>query len=494
MNANVEGFDERSFRLGTLMASNQTEIDKSGSTPGHSYLFGRFRFKVAENGHMTLFSDGHAVPLSTTESTILCVLLEKHGEFVKTKYLLNCVSQSPDATENIVNGAVRGLRRALNDVDLIRSEWSKGYCFTGEVKRKPDDVTGEILGEPVPALIERVEPPASEDIHPNDSVSPATRKVTLAAGRNPFVVVALLVSAPVVLLPFGLVFFGGNWESLPKQLGFIQALMILVAIGYDFYFSDNRGSRDADAEARRALVAVQQLRRSWRLLLASWCALYITLPFSEWFAPSSSGQLPSWQWQALQVIATVLNNSSALMLVLCYLVLNRPTINRVADRDVEDVPLKPGLLVVGGIGVLEAMLVALSGHFGLPDYARDVLFGADLLSGVVGGIAMALCISRLDSRLLGTSGLLPIVPIVLYLYVVIQPFYPLINRTFPNSQALPQHFDIWIMQLAFMLKTIMYVYVTELFRTERVLFYMIHARRVYESVESEWNAFKSTGS
>jgi hypothetical protein len=328
---------------------------------------------------------------------------------------------------------------------------------------------------------------------PGDN-QPATREVTLAAGRNPFVVVALLVSAPVVLLPFGLVFFGGNWESLPKQLGFIQALMILVAIGYDFYFSDNRESRDADTETRRALAAVQQLRRSWRLLLASWCALYITLPFSEWFAPSSSGQLPSWQWQALQVIATVLNNSSALMLVLCYLVLNRPTINRVAGRDVEDVPLKPGLLVVGGIGVLEAMLVALSGHFGLPDYARDVLFGADLLSGVVGGIAMALCISRLDSRLLGTSGLLPIVPIVLYLYVVIQPFYPLINRTFPNSQALPQHFDIWIMQLAFMLKTIMYVYVTELFRTERVLFYMIHARRVYESVESEWNAFKSTGS
>ena len=181
------------------------------------------------------------------------------------------------------------------------------------------------------------------------------------------------------------------------------------------------------------------------------------------------------------------------MLVLCYLVLNRPTVTRVANRDVEDVPLKPGLLLVGGFGVLEALLVALSGHFGLPDYARGALFGADLLSGVVGGIAMALCISRFDSRLLGTSGLLPIVPIVLYLYVVIQPFYPLINRTFPNSQALPQHFDIWIMQLAFMLKSIMYIYVTELFTTKRLLFYMIYARRVYESVETEWSAFKTAG-
>lgn len=191
--------------------------------------------------------------------------------------------------------------------------------------------------------------------------------------------------------------------------------------------------------------------------------------------------------------ATVLNNCSALMLVLCYLVLNRPTITKVADRDVEDVPLKSGLLLVAGIGVLEAVFVASSGRFGFPDYARGVLFGADLLSGVVGGIAMALCISRFDSRLLGTSGLLPVVPIVLYLYVVIQPFYPLINRTFPNSQALPQHFDIWIMQLAFMLKSIMYIYVTELFTSERLLFYMIYARRVYESVETEWSAFKSAG-
>lgn len=467
------------------MASNHTEIDESDSTARYSYLFGRFHLQVGENSRMTLFSDGHAVALSAVESTILRELLEKRGEFVKTEDLLKCVSPSATASENIIHGAVRGLRRTLNDADLIKTERSKGYCFTGAVERKPVEVADEILSEPV-ALS------ASADVQPGERLSPVDQAGSV--GRNPFVVVALLISAPVVLLPFGLVFFGGNWQSLPKQLGFIQALMILVAIGYDFYFSANRESRDADTETRRALLAVQQFRRSWRLLLASWCCLYIALPFSEWFAPASSGQPPSWQWQALQVITTLLNNSGALMLVLCYLVLNRPTVTRIADRDIEDVPLKPGLLLVGGIGLLEAIFVALSGHFGLGDYSRDVLFGADLLSGVVGGIAMALCISRLDSRLLGNSGLLPIVPVVLYLYVVIQPFYPLINRTFPNSQALPQHFDIWIMQLAFMLKSIMYIYVTELFRSERLLFYMIHARRVYESVETEWNAFRSTGS
>lgn len=257
------------------MSSNRIEIDESGSPAGYSYLFGRFHLQVAEDSRMTLFSDGHAIALSVVESTILRELLEKRGQFVKTEDLLKCVSPSSTASENIIHGAVRGLRRTLNDADLIKTERSKGYCFTGVVQRRSDDGSDELLSESIPGA--PAEPTASAD---RNGVSPialtvsadnqsVNRDVPLSAARNPFVVVALLVSAPVVLLPFGLVFFGGNWESLPKQLGFIQALMILVAIGYDFYFSDKREASDADTETRRALFAVQQLRRSWRLLLAS---------------------------------------------------------------------------------------------------------------------------------------------------------------------------------------------------------------------------------
>jgi len=482
------------------MPSNQIPIDESMSTPGYSYLFGRFRFKVAEDS-LTLFSDGHLIALSANESIILRVLIEKQGQFVRTEDLLSCVSKSSEATENLVHVAVRGLRRTLNDADLIKTERSKGYCFTARVEVLTDEAPDVLLSEPNPAIVAPADNRPAEDVRSGGGSSPNTpntfvknqpviREATTDRRRDPFVVIAALVSAAVLVLPFVLAFGAGSWADVTKQLGFIQALMILVALGYDFYFSDGRDTRDANTETRRALVAVQQLRRSWRLLLASWCCLYITLPFSEWLAPSSHSSL----WQALQVIATLLNNSSALMLVLCYIVLNRPTVIGVADHEIEDVPLKPGLLLVGGVGLLEAILIALSGHFGLPDYARGVPFGADLLSGVVGGIAMALCISRFDSRLLDTSRLLPIVPIVLYLYVVIQPFYPLLNWTFPYQQGLPQHFDLWIMQLAFMLKSVMYIYVTELFRSQRFLFYMIHARRIYEKVETEWSAFKSAGS
>ena len=455
------------------MSAEETKFEEpDDDVPRDSFEFGRFRFHLDQNG-ATLTSGGRLISLSTAESTILRALLEKNGEFMTTEDLLKLVSPSPMASENLVHGAVRGLRRTLNDAELIRNERSRGYAFTGKVARRLQEKSRDT------SLPNPPTPPFGSPVATNRS-----------RGRDPFIVVALMVTAPVVLLPFGLLLFGGNWESLPRQLGFIQALMILVAIGYDFYFADVPDLAGVDRETRRAYLALQQLRRFWRLLLASWCCLYLTLPFSQWFAPLT-GQTPSWQWQAIQVTATFLNNASAMMLVLCYLVLNRPTVIRVADREVESVSLKPGLVIILAVGILEAMLVALFDRFGSTGASADVLFTFDLLSGVAGGIAMALCISRFDSRLLGTKGVLPIIPIVLNFYVVIQPFYPLINRTFPNRFGLSQHFDLWIIQLAFLLKAVMYIYVTDLFRSERFLFYMIHARRVYENVETDWSNFKS---
>jgi len=458
------------------MPSNQVQIIGSARTVGYSYVFGRFQLKIAENGNTTLFSEDHPVALTTVALTVLRVLLENHGSYIKTKQLLDSASQSPDATENMVHGAVHELRRILNDASLIKTERLKGYCFTGAVSQHPDEALEMTATQLDPVIAD-----------PSQSVR---LKAPLEKRRDTFVVVALLVSAAVLLLPFGLAFASESWANVTKQLGFIQALMILVALGYDFYLSDSRDSTHVDTENQRAFIAAQQFRRSWRPLLASWCSLYFALLLSLRFAPVG-GNNPSWQWQALQILNTSLNNASIFALVLCYVVLNRPTVVAVAGREVEDLSFKRGLIIVGGLGLLEALLVALFESRGNADYAGAVLFGADVLSGVGGGIAMALFVSRLDSRLLSTSGLLPIIPIILYFYAVIQPFYPLLNWTFPDRAGLPQHVDLWIMQLAFMLKSVMYIYVTDRFKKGRFLFYMIYARRFYEDVETKWRRFKS---
>jgi len=449
------------------MPSDQTKTIESTGTVGYSYVFGRFQLKVGENGNTTLFSEGHPVALTTVALTVLRVLLENHGSYVRTKQLLDSVSQSPDATENMVHGAVHELRRTLNDPGLIKTERLKGYCFTGAVSEHPKSETGQ-----------------NRSFH-DQNVRPEADK-----RRDPFVIVALLVSAAVLLLPFGLAFASDSWSNVTRQLGFIQALMILVALGYDFYLSDSRISKPVDPENQRAFIATQQFRRSWRLLLISWCSLYFALLLSLRFVPAS-GSNPSWQWQALQVLNTSLNNASIFALVLCYVVLNRPTVVARSGREVEELPFKRGLILVGALGALEAILVAVFESRGRADYAGAVLFGADVLSGVGGGIAMALFVSRLDSRLLSTSGLLPIIPIILYFYAVIQPFYPLLNWTYPDRAGLPPHVDLWILQLAFMLKSVMYIYVTDRFKKGRFLFYMIYARRFYEDGETKWRRFNS---
>jgi hypothetical protein len=56
------------------------------------------------------------------------------------------------------------------------------------------------------------------------------------------------VSAAVLLLPFGLAFAGGSWRNVTKQLSFIQALMILVAIAYDFFLTNTVRSEDENPE------------------------------------------------------------------------------------------------------------------------------------------------------------------------------------------------------------------------------------------------------
>lgn len=465
------------------MAANETEIADTVGAEERSYHFGRFSLHVGAHGAMSLVSDGHAVGLTTGELTILRVLLENRGQFVKTRTLLDCVTQSPRASENVVHGAVRELRRTLHDADLIKTERTKGYCFTGEVQiHAGDPAVQPIPPDHIDSAIAAATAERPATTEPQTGQSHERR-------RDTFLIVALLVSASVLLLPFGLAFAGGSWRNVTKQIGFIQALMILFAIAYDFFLTTAVGPGDVDTEKQRALIAVQQLRRSWRLLLVSWCLLYGTLLLSQGL--TSSGANPTSLWQALQIITTFLNNASALMFVLCYLVLNRPTVMRVAGRDIDDLPLMRGLILVGVLGLLEAALVVSFQLRGHPDFAAMVLFGADLLSGIGGGIAMALFISRLDSRLLSTSRLLPVIPVVLYFYVVIQPFYPLLNWTFPFGRPAPEHFDLWIMQLAFVLKSVMYIYVTELFKSQRFLFYMIFARRAYQDVANEWTGFQS---
>ena len=454
---------------------------------GFSYVFGRFRLHVGEDDELALFCDEKQVRISIVEITILRILVAEPGKLRTTAELLDAVNRSPDANENMVHRAIGTLRRTLNDEHIIENERRKGYCFTYAVEIR-GDAPEPAPPEPVPPP-ELVPPP--EPVAPPEPVLPpepppeppappdVSLEATVVAGDDPFVFLASMFSFGVLALPFLLVTAARTkLIDIPTAIGSIQALMILVG----FFFCPSMSVEKESVEDSKPFMAVGQLLRSWRWLLLSWCGLYITLTLSNMVAPDSNPET-SVGWIVLKVLSNLLNNCSALMFFLCYLVLNRRTVLTVRGQSFEDLPTRNGLLVVGAASFVEVGLIILFAR--RPENVRSVILGAGLFSGIVTGIAMALFTSRLDSRILAGSHLLPIIPILLYFYVIIQPFYPLLDWPFDRESKLFLYSNLILMELAFLLKSVMYIYVILLFRSKRFLRYMIHARRFYESIEAE---------
>lgn len=102
------------------------------------------------------------------------------------------------------------------------------------------------------------------------------------------------------------------------------------------------------------------------------------------------------------------------------------------------------------------------------------------LSGVLGGVAMALYVGRLQSKFRGSALWLP--PL-LYFYTTLQPLYAHIGRE--------RKWAVWIITGMLALKCLLYLYVVWLFRSSRLLFYFLRVRRVYETVVAEWKNFYS---
>jgi hypothetical protein len=282
------------------------------------------------------------------------------------------------------------------------------------------------------------------------------------------------------MLPLILRWKEGQWRPVFNNiLSAFQGLAVFIGIAYD-QFQKSR-SKKQSSEEQDAEIAVRQFRSFWTWLLVSWCCLYVAFTLPENLV--------------IRVVTTFLNNTNSLTLALCYIVLDRRTVST-TDRDATAIPWKTGLMLVAGFTATELLSIAILTVF-FREQTEYVLFVADLLSGFVAALTMALCLSRLHSRLLGPSSLLPVIPVVLYLYVAIQPFYVIVSdsfSTFASLNSLKEYLDSVkpvIVQLAFLFKALMFIYVMELIRSRRLMFYMINAKRIYAYVEQQWDEFIS---
>jgi DNA-binding winged helix-turn-helix (wHTH) protein len=133
-------------------------VNRSGPRTAEGVCeFGRFRVLSRQR---QLLADGVPVELGTRAFDLLLVLLEAGGSLVSKEQLLSGVWQGIVVSEENLKVQVAALRKALGaDRDLIRTEFGRGYRFTGALRSNSAPDRGERAAwprfRPGPAFLPR---------------------------------------------------------------------------------------------------------------------------------------------------------------------------------------------------------------------------------------------------------------------------------------------------------------------------------------------------
>jgi DNA-binding winged helix-turn-helix (wHTH) protein len=108
-------------------------MDRSSSAAADATLaFGRFGVLLRQR---QLVADGVPIELGTRAFDLLLVLLEADGSLVTKDELLSRVWPGVVVAEENLKVQISALRKALGeDRDFIRTEFGRGYRFTGAVR------------------------------------------------------------------------------------------------------------------------------------------------------------------------------------------------------------------------------------------------------------------------------------------------------------------------------------------------------------------------
>lgn len=237
--------------------------------------------------------------------------------------------------------------------------------------------------------------------------------------------------------------------------------------------------KDAKAGAKAALAHYTVY---WRLLLGSWFFIYLLL-FLTLYLESKAGQQEL--LYALNIALTAFNNCNSLMISLCFIILNNPTAYRSEEEQRKHKSRLRKITLWGAAAILLFALVESLFLFvfqtSWPDSVKDnpIIIRADMVSGIVGGITLAIYIGRVQTRFLGPSLW---VSLAFYLYAVIQPLFVFIKDLVRGEL---------IIETALILKALLYLYVAWLFQSGRLLFYFARVRAIFERADLDWRTFLS---
>lgn len=245
-----------------------------------------------------------------------------------------------------------------------------------------------------------------------------------------------------------------------------------------------------------AKFALDDYRRNWKLLLIVWFGLYSILflnsPKLVKLIYPHLEALDRFDKDLIKYILKMLidgvNNLNTLFILFLFSTLNKviATENKSRNKDKPNIDEEIGdekiskisWSLIAGLFGIEVLLLIILG----PSSAHSPQIFIGLLSGILGGVAMSLYIGRFQSKFLKTP--LPLLAI-LYTYTVIQTLFIFFGDHIPDSQF----WTAVVIHTALFLKCLLILFMSWLFQSGRLLFYLVRVKRADEQVDKEWNNF-----
>ncbi len=273
--------------------------------------------------------------------------------------------------------------------------------------------------------------------------------------------------ATAVVLSFG---FGQQPTSpLVQGTHFIVIFLLLALLPRPWTAPGE--TEDASHALMVASRALRDFRRYWGLAWMAWVFLYFTITTSAFFDLFSVNDgVASRPSEGINLLLlNLLQNCGTVLLFMCYEVVAKPTID-------DDLRRRQVLSTEAWFAAVALVAFAEGAVVWNGAWASQQWFA--WLSGFGQGMALALLVGRFDSKYVNP----PAATIaLLYLYAVIQGAWPVLR--YEDTLMLILTF------LALLLKCLLFLFVSWLFESNVILFYLARMRRLDRSVERQRSEF-----
>lgn len=479
------------------------------------YEFSDFRLDPEGAASYRLLRNGQPYKIPDMPFRLLRFLAENHGRELTNEELIRVLwpdeaaaaAASPATFVTRLHTQIYNLRRDTGG-GLIANRKGGGYYLNTPVKKTPI-----------------IPPPPAAELDFEEWLFHSREGLWIKIFIGVGVAFSLVYFASYIFYPN---LFGASLDSGLSRIQLVIVIGALIA-SFRIFDLDVKGfpaSPEADAELMKisgyadwdkwckakagASSSMKQFSLYWKLLLGVWVFLYLllSLPLNVASDAAQAQGNPDWWLPSSGILLTVFNNCNSWVISLCFIVLNHPTVIRtqrasraaLSGAELADVQAAEGeqgtslarlsrrikvwgLAAVILFAVAECVLVfsGLPKLLGQTWQPGDILWAADFVSGIVGSITLALFVGRIQSKFLGTSAWLPL---AFFSYAAIQSLYPALNAD--------EHWKTWapsMIEAALILKCLLYLYVAWLFKSGRLLFYLVKVRTVYERVNIDWQDF-----